>query len=139
MDWPVVMPRFRDALLPGGVLAIAGRREQRSAWTDELLRIIQRYSTNRDFHPYSLIDELTSRRLFNRLGSFATSPVIHTQPVADYIESWHSRNGLSRDRMGHAAAEAFDNEVRELLDSHGVRDAVTFQNVGTLTWGLPDG
>jgi trans-aconitate methyltransferase len=25
MDWPVVMPRFRDALSPGGVVAIAGR------------------------------------------------------------------------------------------------------------------
>ena len=139
MDWPVVMPRFRDALQQGGVLAIVGRGEQPSAWSEALLRIVQRYSTNRDFQPYNLIDELTTRGLFTVHGSRKSAPVTHTQSIDSYIESWHSRNGLSRDRMPPDDADAFDRETRDLLASLGHHETVTFDVVGSVTWGLPDG
>jgi ubiquinone/menaquinone biosynthesis C-methylase UbiE len=139
MDWPVVMPRFRDALSPGGVVAIAGRSEQPSVWSAELLRIVQRYSTNRDFQPYNVVDELTTRLLFTVLGSRTTASITHTQSFASYVESWHSRNGLSRDRMTLGAAEAFDRDTRALLAGYGYEESVTFDVVGSVTWGLPDG
>ncbi len=137
MDWSVVMPRFHHALLPGCFLAIAGRHERRSEWSDELLKIVQRYSTNRDFQPYNLIDELSARRLFTAVGQASTLPVTHTQSVDDHIESWHSRNGLSRDRMTSEAADNFDREARELLANGGHKTTVAFDVVGTVTWGLP--
>jgi trans-aconitate methyltransferase len=139
MDWPVVMPRFRDALASGGVLAVVGRNEQPSEWTDALLRIVNRYSTNHDFRPYNLIDELTTRSLFTVLGSQKTAPATHTQTIDSYIESWHSRNGLSRDRMPPNAAGAFDRETRDLLTRLGHLEKVTIDVVGSVTWGLPDG
>ena len=139
MDWPVVLPRFRDALLPGGVLAIVGRSQCPARWNDGHLKIIQRHTTNLDFQPYDIIDELTSRGLFTVLGSQRTAPVTHTQSISDYIESWHSRNGLSRDRMTPDAADAFDNETHELLASLGHQETVTFDVEGNVTWGLPAG
>lgn len=137
MDWPITLPRFRDALLPGGVLAIAGRGQLPAPWSDAHLTIIQRHSTNLDFQPYNLVDELTSRGLFTVRGSRKTAPVTHTQSIDGYIESWHSRNGLSRDRMAPDAAAAFDRETRELLASLGHETTVTFEVVGSVTWGLP--
>lgn len=137
MDWPVVLPRFRAALSPSGVLAIVGRKQLPVQWSDELLTIIERHTTNRDYQPYNLVDELTSRKLFTVHGSHTTAPVAHTQSIPDYIESWHSRNGLSRDRMTPEAADAFDRETRDLLARLGKHQSVTFDIVGTVTWGLP--
>jgi SAM-dependent methyltransferase len=135
MDWSRVLPRFRDALMPGGVLAIVGRGPQPSPWTDDLIRIVQHHSTNRDFQPYNLIEELTSRDLFQILGSRGTAPVSCTQTIDDHVEFWHSRNGLSRDRM--TTADAFDREVRDLLAGYGHRGTLTFDVVGSVIWGLP--
>lgn len=137
MDWPIVLPRFRDVLLPGGVLAIVGRTQLPAPWSDDHLKIIQRQSTNLDFQPYDLVDELTRRNLFTVLGTRTTAPVTHQQSIAGYIESWHSRNGLSRDRMTPEAADAFDRETRGLLASHGYEETVTFDIAGSVTWGLP--
>ncbi len=62
MDWYVVLPKMRRALLAGALLAIAGgRQEERSPWRNSVMEIIPRYSTNQDFEPYDLIEELESR------------------------------------------------------------------------------
>src|SRR3712207_7136062 len=37
------------------------------------------------------------------------------QPIADYVESIHSRNGFSRERMTREAAAAFDAAVHDLV------------------------
>jgi hypothetical protein len=37
------------------------------------------------------------------------------QSIDDYIESFHSRNGLSRERMSPEQADAFDEEARKFL------------------------
>ena len=68
-----------------------------------------------------------------------TAPVTHTQSIESYVESWHSRNGLSRDRMPPDAADAFDRETRDLLAGLGHQETVTFDVVGRVTWGLPNG
>jgi formate-dependent phosphoribosylglycinamide formyltransferase (GAR transformylase) len=86
-----------------------------------------------------VVDELMTRRLFTVLGSRTTAPITHTQSIASYVESWHSRNGLSRDRMTLGAAEAFDRDTRALLAGYGYEESVTFNVVGSVTWGLPDG
>jgi trans-aconitate methyltransferase len=137
MDWAVVMPRLRDALAPGAVLVIAGHDQLPAPWTGEHLRIVQRYSTNTVFQPYDLIDELARRGLFHALGRATTAPVRHEQSIDDYVESWHSRNGLSRDRMTAEAASGFDRETRELLARHGVTEHVAIEVAGRIVWGLP--
>lgn len=137
MDWPVVMPRLRDALAPGAYLAIVERGEERSPWSEALLGLIVRYTTNRDYQPYNLTSELESRGLFTKVGEQRTRSVPFEQPVEDYIESIHSRNGFSRDRMPPEDAEVFDAGVRELVAPHAHDGILRLQISAVAVWGVP--
>lgn len=139
MDWSRVIPRFRSVLVPGGYLAITWHGETGSPWHAELIRIINRYSTNRDYQPYNLIEELERRNLFKRVGERITGPVPFTQSLESYIESIHSRNGFSRERMAPENARAFDDEVKDLLAEYTTDGTITLQIVGNIAWGLPLG
>jgi hypothetical protein len=59
------------------------------------------------------------------------------QPLDDYIESFHSRNGLSRERMSPTDCEAFDSEVRRIVTPHLVSTRVAVTTYSTLSWGVP--
>ena len=137
MDWATVMPRFRGALVPGGYLAIVERAEQPTPWSEDLLRLIQRYSTNKDFQPYNVIAELEARSLFTRTGHRTMEPEPFEQSVAAYIESIHSRNGFPRDRMPPEEALAFDAAVRELVAPHARDGIVQLKIAAEATWGVP--
>jgi trans-aconitate methyltransferase len=136
MDWYVVMPRFAEMLTPNGRLAILGLNYSPQPWDEELYAIINHYSTNQDYQPYDLIDELTKRRLFEEHGRQDTAPTRFVQSREHYLESWHSRNGLSRQRMGEQAA-VFDQEVRELLVQYGANGRIESEIIGHVTWGKP--
>ncbi len=137
MDWAVVMPRFRDALTPHGLVAIIGDGTLPGPWRNALQPIIDRYSTNRLYQPYNLIAELTQRGLFAQVGEHRTPPRPFPQPVATYIESFHARNGLSRDRMPPAAAAAFDAEAQAALTALCPAGIVPLQVYGDVVWGHP--
>lgn len=137
MDWPVVLPRFRRLLAAGAVLAIVGRRGLPVPWAGELQQAINRFSTNRLFQPYDLIDELEQRHHFQGLGEQVTEPVLVRQTVGAYIESFHSRNGFSRDRMTAGEAAAFDAAVADILAPHLVDGLVTFHQDTRVVWGAP--
>jgi SAM-dependent methyltransferase len=137
MDWDRLFPRLHTLLAPGGYLAILGRPELPSAWSADLMSLIQRYSTNRDYVPYELIHELTRRGLFEPCGEQRTEPLLVLQSRESFVESIHSRNGFSRDRMTRAAAAAFDAEVERLLAAHLVDGAVQLEIVGRIVWGRP--
>ncbi len=138
MEWSVVMPRFRRLLRPGGVVALVGITSNDDAgWWQELLPIIQRYSTNRDFQPYNTVDELTARGLFQVQGRAGTDSVPFSQSIADYVESFHARNGLSRDRMSPEMAAAFDREATDLLTNYAVDGHLHWRYAATLVWGTP--
>ena len=144
LDWEVVLPRFAEVLDPKGWLVLIERD-----WTgsrviaDRVRSIIARHSTNRDFRPYNLIAELTTRGLFEQQGTRRVGPEPWQPTIDEYIECRHSQNGLSRERMG-ASAAAFDQELRAALLAlcdEGVLalhdDHLTLQVTATLTWGRP--
>ncbi len=138
MDWNVVLPRFRKLLVPGGYLAIVERRTVPDPWS-MLSEIISRYRTDGGYQPHDMIEELEHHGLFRRVGDARTAPVPFAQSIDDYIESYHSRSGFSRERMGPARADAFDREARRtLLQSHG-DGILTLQVSGHIVWGLPGG
>ena len=138
MAWDVVLPRFHAALAPGGVLALPSKVESGGdVWKADLFKIIKQYSTNRDFQPYNLVDELESRKLFRKVGTQRTAPVPYTPSIPDYIELMHSRNGFSRDRMTSEAAAAFDSEFHALLTRHYGDGPVTLEIQGEVIWGFP--
>jgi SAM-dependent methyltransferase len=137
MEWAVVMPRFRGALAAGGVLAIVGQGEQPQPWDAAVLDAIRRYTTNLRYRSYDLIDELESRGLFRTLGRRSTAPLPFVRDVAGYVESFHARNGLSRDRMTLDAAAAFDRAVTELVVPFARDGQLALAVTGEVIWGLP--
>jgi len=146
MDWSIVLPRFKEVLVPGGYLALV---DQSTLIVDQnvlpepyyivLREIIPQYSTNKDFEPYDLIEELEKRGLFQKVGEKTTAPVPFEQSIDDYIESFHSRNGFSRERMTPEQAVAFDQEARRILLKSHADGVMSLQVVGSVIWGLPMG
>jgi SAM-dependent methyltransferase len=136
MAWEVVLPRLRDALAPGGLLAVVGREEHSPWWTD-LLALIIHYSTNKDFQPYNLIEELTDRDLFAERGRRSLPAEPLDQPIAAYVESIHSRNGFSRDRMAAEEAAAFDEAVHDLLTPYARDGMLPISMSAEIIWGEP--
>ncbi len=58
------------------------------------------------------------------------------QGVAAFIESIHSRNGFSRERMDPARAAEFDARVRDLLTPHVDADGLLALEVtATIAFG----
>ena len=116
---------------------IVARAELPSPWTAELLRLIIRYSTTKQFQPYNLVKELERRDLFALVGALCTAPEDFSQPVDAYIESIHSRNGFSRDRMPLEEAAAFDAAAAALLAPHAPDGQVPLRIAAELHWGSP--
>lgn len=134
-DWDVAWPRLDSMLTPDGWLAIVGETDRRKPWTADLGSIITRFSTNRDYAPYNLVEELVARGLFSPAGQRQTAAVPFEQSIDDYVESFHSRNGLSQQRMGSERAAAFDAEVRALLYGWCPSARVELSIVGQVIWG----
>jgi SAM-dependent methyltransferase len=138
LDWEIVFPRMVGALDPDGWLVIVSQTALEDfPWATDLRRIIARYSTNEDYRPFDLVEELESRGLFVLSGRKSTWPVPFSQTVEDYIDSIHARNGFSRDRMTSEAATNFDGEVRELLLSHHPDGQIHGRNQAHTRWGKP--
>jgi hypothetical protein len=137
MEWSVVLPRFREALTSNGVLAVVSDAVEEVPWGGPLQALIDRFSTNRKFRPYNVIDEVERRGLFRTLGRHRCASVPFTQSVDDYVGSFHARNGFSRDRMTPEAAAAFDREVAALVRAHAPDGRVTLRVAGEVVWGLP--
>ena len=137
MDWQVVLPGLRDALTANGVLAVVDQVEVGKPWVAALQPVIDRLSTNREYRPYDLLAELEGRNLFRRLGEYQTEPVSFVQSVAEYVESFHARNGFSRDRMPPADAAAFDQEAAAVVAPHAIDWRVRLGVAGRGVWGRP--
>lgn len=139
MDWDIVMPRFRDVLVPGGVLAIVHRDGEPPPWHDGLTDLIAAGSTYRNYREFDLIALLEGRGLFEQTSSWASEPVTTRQSVTDYVESFHSRSSLSRAAMSATAAAEFDAGVRALVAPWVIDGTLELQTVGSIEWGLPRG
>ncbi len=137
MDWDVVLPRFEEVRTPKGYLAIVDDETLPTSWDGGLRRAVARFSTNREYQAYDLVGELTMRGLFSKRGERRTAPTTFTQPVDGYIESFHARNGFSRERMSEEAAAAFDAEVRRLVLPFCKNGIVELEVVATVVWGRP--
>jgi SAM-dependent methyltransferase len=135
-EWDRACERV-GALVPSRELVlIEGRLEAGSPWAGELSPIIARYSTNREFEPYDLVDELAARSCLEVRGRVRLGPEPWHQAVDDYITSIHSRNGFSCDRMTSADMRAFDDAVRDVVGPHA-RSGVIELNLATdVAWGL---
>jgi len=138
MEWSVALPKVARALAPDAHLVIADRGwNGASPWDCELAQLISKYSTNQDYRPYDLAEELKTRGLFTEVGRRSTVPIIFSQSIDDHIKATHSRNGFSRQRMDGQAAGEFDQQFRNLLEHDCPGGIVSRSMVVNMIWGKP--
>ncbi len=137
MEWSVLLPRIARWLEPAAPLAIVGRSFDGLPFEPEIGALISRHSTNRAFRRSDLVEELTSRGLFRELGRLRTEPVRFAQSLDHYVESFHSRNGFSRERMSAASAAEFDQGVRAAVLVRVPDGVVSGALSARIVWGTP--
>ena len=137
MEWDIVLPLFHRILTPHGYLALVTREAEHNPWDNRLQELINQFSTNQEYLAYNLVEELEERHLFQPHGSLHTHPIPIKQSGEDYLQSIHSRNGFSRERMGEEVAMAFDEEVRNVISPFLQDGQLSLSFVSTIVWGLP--
>ncbi len=139
MEWSVVFPRFKEMLTTDGYLVIIdGDRPLESPWHDAELSLIHKYSTNRHHEPIDLIQELVDRRHLHLIEDKYTTPVSFSQPLTDYVQSFHSRESMSKEHMGPENVRAFGAELSHILsDFADDTGLLNFQLEARVTWGKP--
>ena len=137
MEWDTVLPLFHRILTLRGYLALVTRETEHNPWDNRLQELINHFSTNQEYLQYDLVEELEQRHLFQSRGFLLTQPIPMKQSGEDYVQSFHSRNGFSRQRMGEEAAMAFDEEVRKLISPFLQDGQLLLSAFSTIVWGLP--
>lgn len=95
------------------------------------------YSTNQDYRPLDVIQELVGRGLFREVGCRTTSRVPYRQAVENYVESIHTRNGFSRQRMNPRAMAEFDQAVVSMVMPHARDGLYDGEIQSEVSWGVP--
>jgi SAM-dependent methyltransferase len=138
MDPELVFPRFRDALAPGGFLAIVNSESvyPTDVWRDELLGLIRAFSPVEHHLEFGdLVRSLEASGHFVRAGSRSAAPVPYEQPVGDYLRMLASTSTLSRTTLG-ARSHDFDREARAIFARRGLSN-VRADLVAEVIWGRP--
>ena len=137
MEWSVVFPRFTEVLTTDGYLVIIdGDRPVGAPWHDVELSLIRKYSTSRHYEQIDLIQELVDRRHLHLIGDKLTTQVRFSQSLTDYVQSFHSRQSMSKEHMGEKNARAFDAELSHILSDFVDDDeCLSFQLEARVTWG----
>jgi hypothetical protein len=137
MEWDIVLPLFHRLLTPRGYLALVTRETEHNPWDNRLQELINHFSTNQEYLPYDLVEELEQRKLFQSHRVLVTQPIPMKQSGEDYLQSFHSRNGFSRERMGEKAATAFEEVARKVISPFLQDGQLLLSAVSTVVWGLP--
>jgi SAM-dependent methyltransferase len=137
MDWSEVMPRLKKMLSPRGMLGIVDDY-QGSPWRQRLQPLFEKYGTNRNLRlDWDWIGYLEQNGLSKQIGVYRTEPQPYSQSVADYIESFHARESLTRERLGPDLSAEFGAEVRLAVADFERDGMLELHEVGRLVWGLP--
>lgn len=142
-EWDTTFPRFAQLLAADGLFVAVGMEHERPEWMrEELGPILARYSMNKEFAPYSaagILAQLEERGLFRLLGSAQTDMIEWRQPISEWVESIHARNGFSRDRMDPREAAESDALFAEMATRHAdCKDGLILHRyAGSLLWGRP--
>ena len=138
MDWEVVFPRFKESLTRNGTWQSSASKTRPCLGTATCLRksfrLIPQIRTS-----YLTIWSRSRRAEICSIkkGEKSAKPVSFQQSIDDYVESFHSMNGFSRERMTEEAAHGFDSEVSELVSKYCPEGEMELQSVGKVVWGNP--
>ena len=136
MSWRPTLTRLAAAMTPHAFLAIVEHGHRDLPWRADLTEVIVRHSRNRGYDPaFSLVDALCAAGLLELAGRVATAPTLFRQPVADYVEHFHSTASLAREMMTAGEAAAFDRAVEDLVRPYATDGALDLPVAAELAWG----
>lgn len=136
LDLDVALPRLRDALAPGAVMAVVDAEIVHGPYRPELEAVIREHSeVEHHTETWDFMEELNASGRFAIQGRQRTKPMSFEQSVDDYLEMLHSTSTLARVRLGGRASR-FDADVRAVFARHGL-DPVQFDVVGVVISGRP--
>jgi len=138
MSWPQTLARLAPVMSGRSVLAIVDHGHHDLPWRPELDKIIARHSRNPGYDPsFSLVGALSARGLLTVTGRATTAPMPFRQPVASYIEQFHSTSSLAREGMPAEESSAFDRAVTGLVRPYAADGILEMDVVADLAWGTP--
>ncbi|MGO9080713.1 MAG: class I SAM-dependent methyltransferase [Streptosporangiaceae bacterium] len=136
MPWEQTFRHLAGVTTQNALLAIVDQEYRDLPWRAELTGIIARHSRSPDYDPgFSLADELAALGLWEVAGSTMTSPDVFRQPIAGYLEHFHSTASLAREVMPSAEAAAFDRAVTDLVQPYAADGMLDMTVVASITWG----
>jgi SAM-dependent methyltransferase len=138
MDPDVVMPRFRESLAPGAVLAIVNSESVYAAqkWRDELIALIQEFSPIAHHLEFvDLVRSLETSGHFTRQGERTAAAVPYERSLDDYLATLASTSSLSRVTLG-SRADDFERGVRAIFARHNLT-SVRAEVLAEVVWGRP--
>jgi len=118
------------------VLAIVDHGPRDVPWHGDLTGVIARHSRSPGYDPgFSLAGALAAAGLLEITGRATTAPVPFRQPVAAYIEQFHSTASLARESMPAGEAAAFGRAVAGLVRPYATGGILRMDVVADLAWG----
>ena len=120
------------------ILAVVEHGPRDVPWRDDLAGVIRSHSRNPDYDPdHSLINALRDAGHFEPIGHTETAPITFRQPVAYYIEQFHSTSSLARELMSAEEAAEFDRAIEAVVAPWREAGWLELTVVATIDWGRP--
>jgi hypothetical protein len=136
MSWRPTLTRLAERMTENAFLAIVDHGHHDLPWSAELTEVIVRHSRSPDYDPsFSLVNALCADGLFEITGHATTTPMAFRQPLASYIEQFHSTSSLAREVMPAGESAAFDRAVARIVQPYAVDGLLDLRAVSFLTWG----
>ena len=136
MRWQPTLARVARAMTGRAVLAIVDHGPRDVPWHGDLTEVIARHSRSPGYDPgFSLVGALAAAGLLEITGRATTAPVPFRQPVAAYIEQFHSTASLAREWMPAGEAAAFGRAVAGIGAPYAAGGMLRMDVVADLAWG----
>ncbi len=136
MELRPTLTRLAGMMTGQAFLVIVEHGPDDMPWHGELTEVIRRHSRSADFdRTISLSARLIDTGLFEQVGEARTAPVEFRQPVASYIEQFHSTSSLARELMPASESVEFDQAITDLTRPYTLDGLLAMTVVANLTWG----
>ena len=138
MPWKTTLARLIAVMGPNAFLAVVEHGHADLPWGAELTEVITRHSRSPGHDPgFSLVDALAAGGLLEITGRAVTAPVPFRQPLASYVEHFHSTASLAREGMPGDESAAFDRAVTDVVAPYAGGGVLEMTVVAHVTWGRP--
>jgi ubiquinone/menaquinone biosynthesis C-methylase UbiE len=136
MAWGPTLARVRRAMTSRAVLAIVEHGHRDLPWRADMAGVIARHSRSPGYDPsFFLADALAAGGLLEITGRATTAPITFRQPLAGYVEQFHSTASLAREWMTAEESAAFDQAVTGIVARYATDGLLGMQVVADVTWG----